>query len=150
MKIFLLIISPIIVPFLSIIFVVLCCFKLKDMEREYRMLSRFIKEHLWFCYFISFVIGVILTPLFFVVAPLAISFALIHECLRGYFYKWKRYIANVLLTILFCPFFILFCLFMAFIAHLLGVVFLFWKLCIVIIRCKNPKFLTIENDYGVN
>ena len=149
-RICLLIACPVLLPFLSIICVCICCYRIKNNDGEFRKLSRFIRNHLWVSYLLAFVLGAALSPFFFVIAPLAISYALINQWLRGSFSRRARYVVIVLLTVLFWPFFILFCLFIALVAHVFGLICLFWKLCIVFIRCKNPRFLMIENNYGIN
>jgi hypothetical protein len=151
LKVFLMIICPLALPFLSIIFCCVFTYKIKQGHTSYYYLKRFIDKHCIFSYFFSFVLGILLTPMFYAFAPLTISIAIVLEffrskCCRGSALYWN----GIFFGVIFSPFLVSFGIFTTLVAHLLGIVLLGWKLCIFIIRCKNPQFLSPGSNYGYN
>lgn len=139
-----LLLLPLAVPFICII---LCC-KLvyKEISRDY--LDSFAVRHKYFTYFLAVIVGIIISPLFFVIAPFATT--IVYCCQRVYNIIPNEYLGitiGILSGIISAPFFAILVVFGSIIAHFCGLLLIIKKLYIFGRRCKDPLYLKPKSNY---
>lgn len=139
--------SPLLLVFLPIVLAVVAVYKtLENPETSYRM--RKLLQKRWLSYILAVLIGIIIAPLFFGLAPTLLSiFICINICKRC-----KSDVCTIIFGIveglIGTPFVIVAVVFISIVAHCIGNVLLIYKLFVYLRRCKDPSYLRPKMKYG--
>ena len=140
--------SPVLLPFLPIILAFLTIRSKLANPNTPRGLRNFLLKK-WLSYPLALLLAILITPLFFLVAPVVSTVVFCIDCYK----RWccAHFFAGVVgfFTGVICtPIFMVVFLFGTCIAHLIGLVLFVWKIYIYLRRCKDPYYLLPKNKYG--
>ena len=132
--------------------IILCClfvYKIDHGAAGGFKLREFVRKRLFSSYFIAFLFGLILSPVFFAIAPFALSIGLWVDCVKNHCCRnCGGRCFGVLLGVVSAPFLMVCILIGAIVSHFCGICLLVWKTYIVIRRCKEPNYFMPNVQYG--
>jgi hypothetical protein len=113
------------------------------------VLRRFVNQYKGISYCFAAFFGIVLSPVFFTVAPFALSIGLNVDCVRNNCCRSScGSCAGVALGIITAPFLVVGIILGAALAHIFGIVLVLYKIYIAIRRCRDPNFFRPRNRYG--
>ena len=141
--------APYMIPFMCIILCCLFVYKIDHGAAGGFKLREFVRKRLFSSYFIAFLFGLILSPVFFAIAPFALSIGLWVDCVKNHCCRnCGGRCFGVLLGVVSAPFLMVCILIGAIVSHFCGICLLVWKTYIVIRRCKEPNYFMPNVQYG--
>ena len=140
--------APLILVFLPVVLAGAFVQKQIDSGRGSHRFREFLMNK-WLSFSLAGFCGLVFAPLFFAIAPLAMSVMITIQCYKKMHCRNTGGIISAIITgIVFCPILIAGVIAASGIAVVVGLALLGYKLYIVIRRCKDPYYLKPRNRYG--
>ena len=140
--------APVLLLFISVIISFILLKKLETRTRS-KLLRDFIKNT-WISYPIIGLVGLILSPIFFALAPFIFSIILSIKFLKDCCcIKVIRILCSFIVGIIFVPIFLWVVIIGVYSECLIGFFSLIYKLYICIRRCWDPRYLLLDIKYGL-